>query len=329
MTTSTPTADLYAELAVVVRNGFTESRHFGTLAGLAADGSVAFEIGPAQQPILPRSTVKPVQAAVCQQLGANLDGKYLALAAASHDGEDEHVQAVAEMLQRCGLGADSLRCPPDLPGHAETRNRMITAGQGAHRLRMNCSGKHAAMLAACVAQGWDTDTYLATDHPLQQRIAGELSTRAGEQLAATAVDGCGAPLFGISTTGLARAIRSLVVEDPSSPGRQVADAMRQHPFYVAGTGHVNTRVMQALPGVLCKGGAEGVIVAVAANGAAVAAKVIDGSARATTVIALAGLAGLGIDTGAAADMTTVPVLGRGEPVGEIRPSDALRAALGV
>lgn len=323
-----PAAGPYAELATVERNGFIESRHFGSMVTLAADGTVHAALGVPDEPTMPRSALKPLQATVCLEAGAALEGSLLALAAASHLGQDEHVAGVREILASAGLAETALQCPPDVPGHAETRRRLIREGEPPSRIRMNCSGKHAAMLAACVASGWPTETYRDPAHPLQQRIAALIGERAGEALAHTGVDGCGAPAFALSLTGLARAVRSVVTATPGSADRAVADAMRAHPFYVAGTGHVNTAVMEAMPGVLCKGGAEGVIVAVAASGATVAVKVIDGSARATTLIALAGLQALGENTAAAAALTTVPVLGAGEPVGVISVSRACRDALG-
>lgn len=318
----------YAELATVERNGFIESRHFGSMIALAPDGTVHMALGAPDEPTMPRSALKPLQAAVCLDAGARLEGPLLALAAASHLGQDEHVAGVREILTQAGLTDAALQCPPDMPGHAETRRRLIREGQEPSRIRMNCSGKHAAMLAACVAAGWPPETYRDRGHPLQQRIATLISERAGEALAHTGVDGCGAPAFALSLTGLARAVRSVVVAPRGGADRAVADAMRAYPFYVAGTGHVNTVVMEAMPGVLCKGGAEGVIVAAAASGATVAVKAIDGSARATTLIALAALRALGENTSAAAHLETVPVLGAGEPVGAISVSRAVRDALG-
>lgn len=322
-----PVAGPFAELAIVQRNGFDESRHFGSLVALAADGSVLARLGAPGQVVLPRSSVKPIQALASLRAGAPLAGKTLAIAAASHTGEDEHVALVREILTSSGLTEDALGCPPDMPENAETRRRLIREGVGPQRIRMNCSGKHAAMLAACVASGWPTDTYLDPTHPLQLLIAKTLAERAGESIGHVAVDGCGAPLLGVSLIGLARAIRSLVMDAPSTPGRSVVDAMREFPFYVAGTGHVNTEVMRTIPGVVCKGGAEGVIVAACASGCAVAAKVIDGSPRATTVIVLAALHELGENTDGAAALRQVPVLGGGVPVGAIRPSEQISAAI--
>ncbi|MES9608539.1 MULTISPECIES: asparaginase [Actinomadura] len=306
---------MYEALAEVVRNGFAESRHYGSVAGLAPDGSLAHARGAVEETVLPRSTTKPFQALACLKAGAPLRGERLAIAAGSHTGEDFHVKAVEGILADAGLGVEALRCPPSWPEDEATRNALVRAGESESRVRMNCSGKHAAMLAACAANGWPLDTYLDPSHPLQQLVRQVMADCAGEDPSPVAIDGCGAPLFGLTLTGLARAARSLVLTEDARP---VADAMRAHPEYVGGTGHVNTELMRALPGSVAKGGAEGVLVAATAEGRAVAVKVIDGSPRATTAIALRALAALGADTTQADPLGAVPVLGGGRPVGEIR-----------
>ncbi|PRY00994.1 asparaginase [Allonocardiopsis opalescens] len=312
------TAIFHAPLAEVVRNGFTEGVHYGAAVGLAADGGVAFERGPAAAPVLPRSAAKPIQAVASLRAGARLDGVELAVAAGSHMGEPFHVAAVRRILAGAGLSAEALRCPADWPEHRGARDAVVREGGAPSRLTMNCSGKHAAMLAACVASGWSTDDYLRPDHPYQRSVAEATAELAGEPVTATAVDGCGAPLFAVSLTGLARSMRALVLAEPGTPQRAVADAMRAHPEYVAGTGHTVTRLMRALPGVVAKAGAEGVLTAAAPGGVSAAVKVSDGRPRATTLIALRVLAELGVDVSGAAELATVPVRGGGERVGEIR-----------
>ncbi|MEN3540718.1 asparaginase [Microbispora sp. ZYX-F-249] len=307
----------YAPLAEVVRSGFVESVHFGSAVALSAGGEVAVARGPVHAPVLPRSSAKPFQALACLLAGAHLQGPALAIAAGSHTGEDFHVRLVAEILGDAGLGFGDLRCPPDWPEDEAARQSLVRAGLGPSRERMNCSGKHAAMLAAAVAAGAPTAGYLDPGHFVQERVRSVVEDLSGEKAAHVAVDGCGAPLFGISLTGLARAVRAMAVSAPGTPPRAVADAMRAHPEYVGGTGHVNTRLMRALPGAVVKGGAEGVLVVALASGEAAAVKAIDGGPRATTAVALAALRAAGADVSAAAEFTTVPVLGGGVPVGEI------------
>lgn len=319
---------LPAELAVVVRSGFIESRHYGSLAVVGADGGPLLMLGEPDATILPRSSVKPVQALACLSSGAPLSGATLAMAAASHTGEDEHIRVVRELLDRAGLTEDALQCPADRPSDSVTFAKLAALGETRSRLRMNCSGKHAAMLLTCVTNGWPTESYLDPDHPLQQRIRGELTRITGEPVPHVAVDGCGAPLFGTTVRSLALLFSRFVTAEASSPMGQVAAAMRAHPFYVAGTGHVNTRVMDMVPGLLAKGGAEGVIAMAAPDGTAVALKIVDGSPRATTLIALTALRICGVDVTGAAELMQIDVFGGGRPVGEIRVGAALAAAGG-
>ncbi|MFI6262397.1 asparaginase [Micromonospora sp. NPDC051006] len=318
----------YAELARVTRNGFVESRHYGSVVVLDPSGAVALRAGVPDEPVLPRSTLKPVQALACltaataadpaSPAAASLAGPALAIAAGSHTGDDRHVAVVRELLTAAGLTEAALGCPVDWPEDEATRERLIRAGEQRSRIRMNCSGKHAAMLVAAVARGWSTRDYLDPAHPLQREIAASVARLAGTPVTAVAVDGCGAPLFGLPLTGLARTFQALATARPGSDEARVAEAMRQHPEHVGGWhGHPNTDLMRALPGLLAKGGAEGVLGVATPDGYAVAVKVIDGSPRATSSIALAALTAAGAAVDGAPELRRVPVLGGGEPVGAV------------
>jgi L-asparaginase II len=173
------------------------------------------------------------------------------------------------------------------------------------------------MLAACVASGWDTARYLDPQHPLQRRIAARITDLAGEPPAAVGVDGCGAPMFALSLTGLARAFGRVNAASPDTPERRVADAMRAHPLMVAGTGRDDTRLMRAHAGLLVKGGAEGVHCAARADGTAVALKIADGAARARMPVLTAALRSLGLASAELDDLAAEPVLGGGRPVGTV------------
>jgi L-asparaginase II len=256
--------------------------------------------------------------------GLDLDGELLALAAASHSGEDFHVAGVRQILAGAGLTEDDLRCPPDLPLDEVTQRAVIRAGGTADRVHMNCSGKHAAMLATCVIAGWPTATYTDPAHPLQRAIAATLAELAGEPVAAIGVDGCGAPLLAISVTGLARAFRALVLAEPGTPERRVADAMRAYPAWTSGTTRPERQLMEAVPGLLLKAGADGVEAFALADGRAGALKVEDGGQRARTPVTVALLRELGVaelpgtDLAALDRLATTPVLGGGRLVGEVR-----------
>ncbi len=305
------------ELAVIRRGGFVESRHHGTVAVLGPGGADLLTLGDAAAAILPRSAVKPLQALACLTAGASLADEELAVAAGSHTGEDRHVEVVRRLLERAGLDPDALGCPPDWPEHEATRHALLRAGGGPERIRMNCSGKHAAMLLACAPNGWDVAGYLDPEHPLQRHVADTVRQATAEPVRHVTVDGCGAPLYGVTVRGLARAFHRLAVAPAGSADAAVAAAMRGHPFFVGGAPHQNSDAMRLVPGLLAKGGAEGVIAMAAASGEAVAVKVSDGNPRATTLIALAALEAAGVDVSAARDLTDLPVLGGEKRVGGI------------
>src|SRR5215472_10000117 len=310
-----------------------ESRHRGSLVVLASDGSVALALGTVRQPMLPRSSNKPMQAAAMLRCGLELDGSLLALAAASHSGEEVHVAGVREILRRAGLTEADLQCPPDLPLDESAQKAWLRAGGVADRVHMNCSGKHAAMLATCVAAGWPTATYRDPAHPLQARIKQTIERLAEEAVALTGVDGCGAPLFGISLIGLARAFRAMVLAEPGTAERRVADAMRANPTWTSGTTRPEAAMVGAVPGLLMKSGAEGVCAFGLADGRAGAVKFDDGAQRAVPPVMAellarllaaeperaAAPAGPVPDLAVLDGLTRTSVTGGGVPVGEIRP----------
>jgi L-asparaginase II len=288
---------------------------------LAADGTVALTAGAPAEPVFPRSSNKPIQAAAMLSCGLDLTGELLALAAASHSGEDFHVAGVRKILAGAGLTQDALQCPPDLPMDEAAQHALLRGGGGPDRLHMNCSGKHAAMLATCVAAGWPTVSYRDPGHPLQVEIRRALEQLAGEPVAAAGVDGCGAPLFAISLIGLARAFRALVRAAPDAPERTVADAMRAHPEWTSGSARPERALMTAVPGLLLKSGAEGVEAFALADGRAAAFKIDDGGQRARPAVTIALLRALGTGENLLAGLGALaapPVLGGREVVGQIR-----------
>jgi L-asparaginase II len=301
-----------------------ESVHRGALVVLGADGAPLLEVGDVARPVLPRSSNKPVQATALLAAGWRpRNDRELAIGAASHNGEDGHVELVREVLAAVGLTPDDLGCPPALPLHEATRAQWLMADRKPERLAMNCSGKHAAMLAACVAAGWPTAGYLDRDHPLQQSIEARLGEASGEPVAAVVTDGCGAPQHALSLTGLARGVLSLVQAPAGAPGRLVADAMRAHPWLVAGTGREDTELMQAVEGLLVKGGADGVHVAALPRAGAVALKLDDGGDRGRVPALTAGLLRLGVPAATLSGWLATPVSGGEGVVGQIRASGAL------
>ncbi len=320
------------ELAVVERSGFVESRHAGVAVVLSPDGDVIARHGNADALVLPRSSLKPLQAVACITAGAALEGEQLALSTASHAGTDRHASVVRDMLTEGGLTEDHLACPPAWPTDSTTRDELVREHGQPTRLRMNCSGKHAAMLRACVATGWDTTGYLNPDHPLQAHIRDVVERLAGEKIAHTAIDGCGAPVHALTLTGLARAIHRIGSASERSPfalhrvAGSLVRAVREHPWTIDGPGRADTLAIERL-GVFAKGGAEGVMVMVAPNGTTVALKMLDGAPRASTIVAATLLARAGSlsdeAVGALADELSLEVLGGGLPVGAVRPGSGI------
>jgi L-asparaginase II len=307
-------------LAQVVRSGFIESRHHGSVAVLDGKGAVVASVGDVAAPVFPRSSNKPMQAVGMLRSGLSLpDTADLAMVCASHYGQDGHLARVRAMLARAGLDETALQCPPDLPLDQGARDAVLRSGGGPARVQMNCSGKHTGMLLTCLAGGWPTRTYRDPRHPLQQRLRATVEELAGEPVAAVGVDGCGAPLFALSLTGLATAFQRLVTAEPGSPERTVADAMRDHPDLVAGTGGGDTLLMAGVPGLLAKSGAEGVAAAAVPDVGAVAVKIDDGAARARLPVLVTALRRLGVEAPVLDQLAETPVLGGGEPVGTVRP----------
>ena len=310
-------------VAEIVRSGFVEGHHYGSVVALGVDGEVDWSVGSVDAPILARSCNKPLQALGMVRLGLDLPDDLLALTCASHSGEEFHLDGVRRILAGAGLDELALQTPPEYPVDDATREAAIRAGRERDRISMNCSGKHAGMLATCVVNGWDTVTYRAPGHPLQVGIRETFEELTEEPVVAVAVDGCGAPLLSCSLTGLARAFRTLAIAE-LGPERRLADALRRCPEYVSGTTRDELALLRAVPGALGKAGAESCYVVALPDGRAFALKTDDGAARVRPVLMAAALERAGVDLepgvdGEALRRTGVaPLLGGGERVGELR-----------
>ncbi|GAA4379522.1 asparaginase [Nocardioides caricicola] len=310
-------------VAELVRSGFVEGHHYGSVVALDAEGAVDWSVGAVDVPVMPRSCNKPLQALAMVRLGLDLPPDLLALACASHSGEPFHLDGARRILASAGLDETALQTPEDYPLEDEARDAVVRAGGGRTRLQMNCSGKHAAMLATCVLNGWDIETYLAPDHPLQVAIRATFEELVGEPVTVAAVDGCGAPLLGTSLVGLATAFRRIALG--AEPGTaRVAEAIRRHPEFVSGTRRDERELLTSIPGAIGKAGAESCYAVALRDGRAFALKTDDGAPRVRPVLMAAALrrSGVdrepGVDTDAVRRTGTALLLGGGVPVGEIR-----------
>jgi L-asparaginase II len=323
-----------APLARVIRSGLEESVHLGDVAVCDADGRVIASAGDVERPVFARSSMKPLQAAVSlRRIASDLPEELVAIMCASHNAEPRHVAAVRRLLRAGGAKESQLRCPPDLPSRPED----AAAAGSRRRVFFNCSGKHAGMLAACIGAGWPTATYLEPAHPLQREILRAVERVTGVRRPVVGVDGCGVPVFGVPLSAMATLFARLARPDRLGPleptaSRAVA-AMRTHPFLVAGTGRTDTVLMERVPGVLSKVGAEALhCAAVLDERIGVAVKIADGGERASGPALVRALALVGAVTEAQLSelgpVARRPVLGGERPVGELVADFVLRRSRG-
>lgn len=297
-------------LAELVRSGLIESTHSGHLILLAADGSDLLTLGDVEAEIYPRSAIKSLQAAAMVRAGLNLNDEQLALVCASHGGTSRHQEVALEILRSVGLSESELQNTPDAPLDREARIKW--GDKPATSLAANCSGKHSGMLATCVVNGWDIKTYRDVDHPLQLAIAREITELIGKSIDRVSIDGCGAPLFSMSTRSIVVAARKMRIDSDPVFAR-VISAVLKHPEMILAEGAFDTRMMRAVPGLFVKGGAESVMLASLADGSAIAWKISDGSNRVNGPLMKAALAKFGINI----EGEAVDVLGGGNVVGSL------------
>lgn len=276
-------------IAVVTRSGLDEAFHDGCVFAVDSDGALTGRYGNIDRPFYVRSAAKPFQAAVSVELGADLSPEHLALACASHDGTPTQVSIIRTILEDGGLGENDLQCPPDRPD-AGSADREWAASGVADRRRIfhNCSGKHAAMLRACVAQGWETATYLDPEHPLQQAMHRRMDDLGMLVDGEVGVDGCGAPVFRMSARTVAKAFAQLNTEGYD----RVRSAMHRYPALVSGYGNADAVIAVGLDAV-AKRGAEGLLAVAVRGRGALVVRCWDGSERAVAVAMLATMEQLG------------------------------------
>ena len=303
-----------------------EGHHYGSVVALDADGSVAWSVGDVDSPVLPRSCNKPVQALGMVRAGLDLPPDLLALACASHSGEPFHVEGVRRILASAGLSEADLQTPPDYPLDDAAREQVIRDGGAKAPVLMNCSGKHAAMLATCVANGWPTDDLPRPRPPApagDRRHLRRADRRAGRGhrrrrlRCAAALRVAGRPRAGPSAAGL-----GVDAPAPARAPARIADAIRRHPAYVSGTTRDERALLTAIPGAIGKAGAECCYAVALADGRAFALKADDGAPRVRPVLMAEALRRSGVldeagrrRRGGAGDRACVELLGGGVPVG--------------
>ena len=280
------------------RGGLTEAVH-RVHAVAVHDGAVIAKAGDSRLLAFLRSSSKPLQAIPVARVRADLDDRDLAIASASHLADEAQLAAVRALLAKAPASEDELECGAE--------------GEPPSRLKHNCSGKHAGMLALCRARGWRSEGYRLEGHRVQREmltIHAEASEVAEDEIR-TAIDGCGVLTFGLPLERMAHAFVRL---PDLEGGDRVVAGMRAHPDLIRGPTASDTRLMKALPGWMAKGGAEGLLCA-AGGGIGVALKAEDGNGRALGPAAAAFFRQLDLDL---SDLAVVPLENsRGELVGEI------------
>ncbi len=304
-------------LVEVVRNEMVESVHDGHLLILDSSGKDLLKIGDVDQLIYPRSAVKSLQASAMLRAGLKVSGEQLALACASHAGSRAHLDVALSTLRSVGLDESALRNTPDKP--LDPAERAAWGDKAPTSLAANCSGKHSAMVATCAVNGWDLETYKSPEHPLQIAISAEFEKLSGEKITKVGVDGCGAALFAISLRALATAVRNLTLSNEAIH-QEVVNACRNNPIMVSGVGRLPTILMQKVPGLFVKDGAEGVMIMSTPKGEVIVWKMSDGSQRGNSPLSVATLSHLGITV----DLERENVMGDGRVVGEISTSKLVR-----
>jgi L-asparaginase II len=302
---------------VRVRSGLAESFEEATCIALDDADNVVFSSGDVDAPLFYRSAIKPFQALAGARVGLRLPDEHLAVTCASHGGFPVHLGIVATILENHGLTKGHLGCTPGRPLSRSADELQLMRGNTAQEPRFhNCSGKHSGWLAACTLAGWDTDTYLDPDHPLQRSVLDIMADVTGLDPEPTGIDGCGAPTPRGSVRGLARAFSRLGTDAELKP---MARAMTRFGALVADNVRADGRSALWWGGPQ-KIGAEGLI-GMTRNGITIAAKAQSGKPEVAVAAALITARRIGALPSAAAealeDQLHPPVVGAGRPVGRM------------
>mgnify|MGYP001470689805 CR=1 FL=1 len=277
----------------VTRGNQVESRHRGLAVAVDGDGKVVFSAGDIDAPVFPRSACKAMQALPLVESGAadayGFGNRELALACASHSGEDAHVELAASMLARAGRSVETLECGAHWSFDQATLIHQARTLEKPTALHNNCSGKHSGFVCACCHIGYDPKGYVGYDHPLQADIRGVMEALTGAVLANDncGTDGCSIPTYAVPLVALADGFGKMLTGRGLEPvraaaSRRLIEACMAEPFYVAGTKRFCTRLMEVAPGrIFAKTGAEGVFCAMLPEqGLSFAVKCEDGTTRA-------------------------------------------------
>ena len=284
-------------LVALRRGKLTESVHRGRAVICNPHGRVLKTYGDPDAYTYLRSSAKLFQALPLILSGAadalGLTGEEVAITCGSHAGEESHIQTVRSILNKAGLSEENLQNGTHQPLYAPEAAKLAARGEKPRRVHGNCSGKHAGMLAVCVHEGWDLTGYRDRNHPLQRHILELVAVFCG--VAADDIrlggDGCGVPAFALPLKGLATGFARLVTgkglpKEISDAAQSIREAVREHPYMIAGTGRFDTQLVRQTD-LIAKSGAEAVFAAASPDGRGFALKISDGASRAGPPAALA------------------------------------------
>ena len=306
-------------LGKVIRNGVVEAEHHGAIAVVDPDGNLVASVGDIDRPFYGRSSLKPFQARASLDLGAEVSGPALAVACASHGGLPIHVAYVRQILERGGVGEAALQTPHAWPMAEDEARRQVAAGMdGPRPIWHGCSGKHAAMLQACVASGFPIEAYVQPDHPLQAHMRTRMVEALGHPLSEPAVDGCGAPVYEVSVRSMATGFARLGTHHEYA---EIWTAMHRYPGLVGENPRID-QLAATMTEAAAKVGAEGVIGVAVRSRFGIAVKSWDGSPRGIEAGVVGTMEQLGLLNGLSRRLLRdrLAVFGGGSVQGHIEPT---------
>jgi len=280
-------------MVLVYREQVVESIHRGCAVVVDSEGKIHHQIGDVDFFTFLRSAAKPFQVVPLIESGAarkfGFSNKEIAIMAGSHSGEEQHVQTVAEILDKIGLSESDLQCGAHIPHYYVAKGLTPGAGEVFRPLQHNCSGKHAAMLALSIFKSWEIKGYLDWNHPAQKTILNAIADvcHFPAEKIGRGIDGCNAPVHALPLKNIAWGFATLL--SPSSVPKETAKAystitraMLEYPEMVSGEERFDYEPMKMLPGkLISKAGAEGLqCVGLVDSRLGVALKIEDGATRA-------------------------------------------------
>ena len=327
-------------LVEITRGPLVECSHRGVLAVVSRDGRVVLELGDIARSVYPRSAIKPLQALPLVESNAaaafGFADKHIAIAAASHSGTREHVEAVRQMLQLAGLNEKALHCGTHLPRDETEQRALLLADTKPGPLHHNCSGKHAGMLATARHLGETVDGYWDASHPVQMRIRTVLEDMCGMKIGpeVCGIDGCMVPNWALPAKALAQSYANFGADAGLSnlrvaAARQIMSAALAAPDYFAGPTRLDTRVLKQFGGAaFVKTGAEGAYAGTFPQaGLGFALKIDDGATRAAEAVVSMLIEAFVPEARGQMPLKTMKNA-QGIEVGVVRPSEILSLALG-